>query len=1514
MATAERESELKQQGAIEAAQDPESSVTAEDAQRKLLEESMKAGVVAVALDPDASPEERREKAQEAIPEGMRRPKGIAIATDIDDGSAPTIDLPTPSKAGAIMAATTADGKPLDTVMTKEEEDAELAAKHGWAPRFGWPKDPEDEADLLDTATFLESKIADSYFGQWYYNAGVIIFACIASWLVAVLGGGLGWVFLVMATCSTYYRTSIRRVRRNFRDDITRELGLKKLDTDTESLEWINSFLMKFWPIYAPVLAQTITASVDQVLSGATPAFLDSLKLKYFSLGNKPPRMEHVKTYPKAEDDYVIMDWMFSFTPNDTTDMTEKQKLNRVQPKVILEIRVGKAMVSKGLDVIVEEFAFSGLLRLKIKLQQPFPHIEKIEMSFLERPTIDYVCKPLGGDTFGFDINFIPGLESFIQEQIHGTLAPMMYAPNVFPIELAKMLAGTPVDQAIGVVAITLHGAQGLKNPDAFAGTPDPYAQLSLSKRQPLAQTKVVKESNNPKWNETLYVIVTSLNDTLDLEVFDYNDFRKDKKLGSTSFQLEGFEEIHEFENERLELKHDGKARGVVTCDIRFFPVLAPETLPDGTVEPAPESNTGILRFTIEQAKDLDSSKSITGLLNPYAQLILNGKPVHTTEKKKRTNNPVFSESSKEILITDRKKAKLGLVMKDDRDIAGDQVVGSYQIKLDDMLELMAKGHEWYNLSGVKSGRAKMLAQWKPVVIGDIAKSGGGYVTPVGVLRLHFKKASALRNFEALGKSDPYVRVLLSGLERGRTVTFKNNLNPEWDEVLYVPVHSSKERLQLEVMDAENMGRDRSLGLTEIFSGDYMVQDENGEWLVHDTKAVRDDGLRLHGKGVAKGTLTYTVAFYPTLNIADPEDEKEKEKEQSDNAAEGKKSLDVPRPNEPGKFSTALEHTDSTNSNSANSANSSRPITPKTPLTPISPGFPRKSMDKRPPKLHLTPAELLKYESGLVIFNLMEAELPKSNTRVEVFVDDMAFPSYVSSAAKHKSHKFDEIGDCFVRELEFSKLTIKVSEKSDKQEEAGKQHTLARLTGGTLDTLQQCLNNPTTLKLKDSDGNTYSIKVSLKYVPVKMQLDPSESINNMGNLRVDVLDAKELPSADSNGKSDPYVKFEFNGMEVFKSKTVKKTLAPVWNEFFEVPVPSRTAAKFRATVWDWDFADKPDFLGGADINLALLEPFRAMEMPLTLDGKSGTLRLRLLFRPDYVTRTKMGTSTFSGTFGVPGRIVTGVAGAPLKGGVAVAGVVGHGVGKGASFLKRGFRTATGRGSTDDSDSPTPTTGSVDVPIITTSAPEPTPGMGLKRSTGLGLPADIDRSPPSPPGNKTAGPANGAVLHHSRTKSVGASSVHSAIFPGASSGTASFTVVSASGYPPSCDVYVTITQAKDGKTKTVGKTKHHKGPSGSVQFDETFKIQCTPDSQFKIEAKEHHRLQSDELLGEAIYFVDDSNTGGEKEIKVGNGTVVMRSSFAPADAASVFGDSPKSLRRSFLSKRESKAPSRESTPSS
>ena len=171
-------------------------------------------------------------------------------------------------------------------------------------------------------------------------------------------------------------------------------------------------------------------------------------------------------------------------------------------------------------------------------------------------------------------------------------------------------------------------------------------------------------------------------------------------------------------------------------------------------------------------KDLDGTKSLIGQLSPYAVLLLNGREVHTSKKLKRTNKPIWPDATTELLIMDRQKAKLGVVLKDDRDLATDPIVGTYQIGLDDMLELMVKGQEWYNLAGVKTGRVKMMLDWKPVALRGGLTTSSGYLTPVGVMRLHFQSARDLRNVETMGKSDPYVRVLLSGVERGRTVTFK----------------------------------------------------------------------------------------------------------------------------------------------------------------------------------------------------------------------------------------------------------------------------------------------------------------------------------------------------------------------------------------------------------------------------------------------------------------------------------------------------------------------------------------------------------------------------------------------------------------------------------------------------------------------------------------------------------------------------------------------------------------------
>jgi Ca2+-dependent lipid-binding protein len=296
-----------------------------------------------------------------------------------------------------------------------------------------------------------------------------------------------------------------RVRRRARDDIQRELVKSRLTSEHESADWLNNFLDRFWLIYEPVLSATVVASVDQILSTSTPAFLDSLRLTTFTLGTKAPRIDKVRTFPNTESDIVMMDWGISFTPNDISDLTPRQAAQKVNPKIVLSVRIGKGLATAAIPILIEDITFTGLMRVRMKLMANFPHVQIVDITFLEKPVLDYVLKPVGGDTFGFDIAHvgascmmsfsllillqIPGLSEFIREMVHATLGPMMYDPNVFTLNLEQLLSGTPLDAAIGVVQVTLDAARGLKASNIGGGSPDPYVTVSISNRQELARTK-----------------------------------------------------------------------------------------------------------------------------------------------------------------------------------------------------------------------------------------------------------------------------------------------------------------------------------------------------------------------------------------------------------------------------------------------------------------------------------------------------------------------------------------------------------------------------------------------------------------------------------------------------------------------------------------------------------------------------------------------------------------------------------------------------------------------------------------------------------------------------------------------------------------------------------------------------------------------------------------------------------------------------------------------------------------
>lgn len=141
---------------------------------------------------------------------------------------------------------------------------------------------------------------------------------------------------------------------------------------------------------------------------------------------------------------------------------------------------------------------------------------------------------------------------------------------------------------------------------------------------------------------------------------------------------------------------------------------------------------------------------MSGDLNPFAKVFLNNDPhaIQTTSRFKHTNNPVW-EAPTEFLCSDRSSAVVTVKVIDDRDFLKDPVVGYLTVKIDDLVKATKEGgRDWWPLSGCKSGRVRMSAEWKPLDLAGSLHGADQYTPPIGVVRLWIQKATDVKNVEA----------------------------------------------------------------------------------------------------------------------------------------------------------------------------------------------------------------------------------------------------------------------------------------------------------------------------------------------------------------------------------------------------------------------------------------------------------------------------------------------------------------------------------------------------------------------------------------------------------------------------------------------------------------------------------------------------------------------------------------------------------------------------------------------
>ncbi|GMG60219.1 unnamed protein product [Ambrosiozyma monospora] len=123
---------------------------------------------------------------------------------------------------------------------------------------------------------MTNYVVEKYYADLWWNCSLAVLTCVFSWVIARLGGGFFSLCFVLICASTVYRTEFRRFNRNLRDDMLRLSAIENLEEKTETMDWLNSFLSKFWVIYMPALSEMVLTQANTVMKDvATPPPIDN---------------------------------------------------------------------------------------------------------------------------------------------------------------------------------------------------------------------------------------------------------------------------------------------------------------------------------------------------------------------------------------------------------------------------------------------------------------------------------------------------------------------------------------------------------------------------------------------------------------------------------------------------------------------------------------------------------------------------------------------------------------------------------------------------------------------------------------------------------------------------------------------------------------------------------------------------------------------------------------------------------------------------------------------------------------------------------------------------------------------------------------------------------------------------------------------------------------------------------------------------------------------------------------
>ncbi|XP_049605840.1 extended synaptotagmin-2 isoform X2 [Syngnathus scovelli] len=424
---------------------------------------------------------------------------------------------------------------------------------------------------------------------------------------------------------------------------------------------------QMWPYICKYAEKLFRDTVEPAVKESN-AHLSTFRFSRIDMGDKPLRVNGVKVYSENVDRrQIVMDLQISFVGNTEIDVDIKRYYCKAGIKSI---------------------QIHGVLRVLMEpLLGDVPLVGALSLFFLKKPLLDINWTGLT------NVLDIPGLTGLSDSLIQDIISSYVVSPNritiplVGDVELAQLRFPMPK----GVLRIHFLEAQDLEGKDKFLGglikgKSDPYGILQIANQ--LFQSKTVKESLHPKWNEVYEALVYEHSGQhLEIELFD-EDPDKDDFLGSLMIDMtelhkeqkvDEWFDLEEAPTGKLHLKLEwlsllstSEKLEQVLRSVRADRSLANDGLSSALLvvylDSAKNLPSNLSDFTCDGLKQvfkaLKSAKKSSSEPSPYVQLTVG----HKTQESKiryKTKEPLW-EDSFSFLVHNPRRQELEVEVKDEK--------------------------------------------------------------------------------------------------------------------------------------------------------------------------------------------------------------------------------------------------------------------------------------------------------------------------------------------------------------------------------------------------------------------------------------------------------------------------------------------------------------------------------------------------------------------------------------------------------------------------------------------------------------------------------------------------------------------------------------------------------------------------------------------------------------------------------------------------------------------------------